>query len=64
MRQAWTLFVFLQSSFATRVDRMIESSGYTKLRVKMVLTTLGFSLIPLLILGFTIYRHFQFFRWW
>jgi len=38
---------------------MIESSGYTKLRVKMVLTTLGFSLIPLLILGFTIYRQFE-----
>lgn len=30
---------------------MLEGSGYTKLRIKMVLTTLGFSLIPLLILG-------------
>jgi two-component system NtrC family sensor kinase len=38
---------------------MIESSGYTKLRIKMILTTLGFSLIPLLILGFTIYRQFE-----
>ncbi|MBI5519470.1 MAG: GHKL domain-containing protein [Desulfovibrio sp.] len=38
---------------------MIEGSGYTKLRVKMILTTLGFSLIPLLILGYTIYRQFE-----
>jgi len=38
---------------------MIEGTGYTKLRIKMILTTLGFSLIPLLILGFTIYRQFE-----
>ena len=38
---------------------MIESSGYTKLRIKMVLTTLGFSLIPLVILGYTIFRQFE-----
>jgi len=38
---------------------MLESSGYTKLRVKMILTTLAFSLIPLLILGYTIYRQFE-----
>jgi len=38
---------------------MIEGSGYTKLRIKMILTTLGFSLIPLVILGFTIYRQFE-----
>jgi len=38
---------------------MIESSGYTKLRIKIILTTLGFSLIPLLILGYTIYRQFE-----
>lgn len=38
---------------------MIESSGYTKLRIKLILTTLGFSLIPLLILGATIYRQFE-----
>jgi two-component system, NtrC family, sensor kinase len=44
---------------STRVIRMIESSGYTKLRIKMILTTLGFSLIPLLILGYTIYRQFE-----
>jgi len=38
---------------------MIESTGYTKLRVKMILTTLGFSLIPLLILGLVIHRQFE-----
>ncbi|SNR79992.1 two-component system, NtrC family, sensor kinase [Humidesulfovibrio mexicanus] len=38
---------------------MIEGSGYTKLRIKMVLTTLGFSLIPLLILGYAIFRQFE-----
>jgi two-component system NtrC family sensor kinase len=38
---------------------MLEGSGYTKLRIKMILTTLGFSLIPLLILGFTMYRQFE-----
>jgi two-component system NtrC family sensor kinase len=38
---------------------MIEGSGYTKLRIKMILTTLGFSFIPLIILSFTIYRQFE-----
>jgi len=38
---------------------MLEGSGYTRLRIKMILTTLGFSLIPLLILGFTMYRQFE-----
>lgn len=38
---------------------MLENSGYTKLRVKMILTTLAFSLIPLFILGYTIYRQFE-----
>jgi len=38
---------------------MQEQSGYTRLRVKIILTTLGFSFIPLLILGFTMYRQFE-----
>jgi two-component system NtrC family sensor kinase len=38
---------------------MLEQSGYTRLRIKLVLTTLGFSLIPLLILGYTMYRQFE-----
>jgi len=38
---------------------MIESTGYTKLRVKMILTTLGFSLIPLCILSLVIFRQFE-----
>ncbi len=37
----------------------MESSGYTRLRVKMIATTLAFSFIPLLILGYTIYRQFE-----
>lgn len=42
-----------------KVPGMMEQSGYTRLRVKMILTTLGFSLIPLLILGYTMYRQFE-----
>ncbi len=38
---------------------MLEKTGYTRLRVKMIVTTLAFSLIPLLILGYTIYRQFE-----
>ena len=38
---------------------MIESSGYTKLRVKLILTTLAFSFIPLLILGLVISRQYE-----
>ncbi len=38
---------------------MIESTGYTRLRVKLILTTLAFSFIPLLILGLVISRQYE-----
>jgi two-component system NtrC family sensor kinase len=38
---------------------MLDKSYFTRLRLKIILTTLGFSIIPLLILGFTLVSRFE-----
>lgn len=38
---------------------MLDKTYFTRLRVKIILTTLGFSTIPLLILGFTLVSRFE-----